>query len=110
VAPIEHVDAIRKVDDLLSVPGLDACYTGPNDLCASCGLPPSTEPADPEFGPMMQTLLAAARRHGVIPGIHCATPAYANRRILERWRLVGITEDLRSMTAGARASREAITA
>jgi 4-hydroxy-2-oxoheptanedioate aldolase len=110
VAQIEHVDAIRKIDDLLSVPGLDACYTGPNDLCASFGLAPSTEPADREFEAMMQTLLAAARRHGVIPGIHCATPAYANRRIGEGWRLVGITNDLRFMTAGAQASREAIKA
>jgi hypothetical protein len=59
---------------------------------------------------MMQTLLAAARRHGVIPGSPCVTPAHASRRILEGWRLVGITNDLRFMTAGARASREAITA
>ncbi len=105
---IEHVDAVRKIDDLLSVPGLDACYTGPNDLCASFGLAPSTEPADVEFEAMMQALLASARRHGVIPGIHCATPAYANRRIAERWRLVGITNDLRFVTAGAQASRGAI--
>jgi 4-hydroxy-2-oxoheptanedioate aldolase len=110
VAQIEHVEAIRTIDEILSVPGLDACYTGPNDLCASGGLTPAIEPDDPTFEAMMQTLLAAARRHGVVPGIHCATPEYANRRIAEGWRLVGIVNDLRFMTAAARAAREAVRA
>jgi 4-hydroxy-2-oxoheptanedioate aldolase len=110
VAQIEHVDAIGKIDDILSVPGLDACYTGPNDLCASRGMTPSTEPSDPEFETMMQALLAAARRHGVAPGIHCATPAYANRRLAEGWKLVGVANDLRFLTAAATAAREAIRA
>jgi 2-keto-3-deoxy-L-rhamnonate aldolase RhmA len=109
VAQIEHVDAVGKIDDILSVPGLDACYTGPNDLCASRGMTPSTEP-DPEFETMMQALLAAARRRGVAPGIHCATPAYANRRLAEGWKLVGVANDLRFLTAAATAAREAIRA
>jgi 4-hydroxy-2-oxoheptanedioate aldolase len=110
VAQIEHVDAIRRIDDILAVPGLDACYTGPSDLCASAGLTPALEPEDPEFEAMMQTLLAAARRRGVIPGIHCGTPEYANRRLAEGWTLVGIVNDLRFLTAAARSSREAIKA
>lgn len=110
VAQIEHVDAIAKIDDLLSVPGLDACYTGPNDLCASCGLPPATEPTQPEFEAMMQTLLAAARRHGVGPGIHCASTEYANRRLAEGWKLVGIANELRFMTGAVKAARDAIEA
>ena len=110
VAQIEHVDAIDKIDDILSVPGLDACYTGPNDLCASCGLTPSTEPTDKEFEPMMQRLLVAAKRHGVVQGMHCATPEYVSRRIAEGWKLLGIVNDLRFMTAAAKAARDAIKA
>jgi 4-hydroxy-2-oxoheptanedioate aldolase len=110
VAQIEHVDAIARIDEILAVPGLDACYTGPNDLCASAGMTPSTEPTEPAFETMMQTLLAAARRHGVIPGIHCATPEYANRRLAEGWKLVGVVNDLRFMTGAARAARDAIRA
>lgn len=110
VAQIEHVDAIGKIDDILSVPGLDACYTGPSDLCASCGLTPAIEPAEREFEAMMQRLRASAARHGVVPGIHCATPDYANRRIAEGWKLLGIVNDLRFMTAAAKSARDAITA
>jgi 4-hydroxy-2-oxoheptanedioate aldolase len=108
IAQIEHVDAIRKIDDILSVRGIDACYVGPNDLCASCGLRPSLEPPYREFEEMMQTLLAAARRHGVAAGLHCATPETVNRRMGEGWTLLGIVNDLRFMTAGAMAAREAI--
>jgi len=107
VAQIEHVDAIRRIDDILAVPGLDACYTGPSDLCASAGLTPSFEPEDAEFETMMQRLLAAARRPGVVPGVHCGTPEYANRRLAEGWTLVGIVNDLRF---AARSSRDAIKA
>lgn len=76
----------------------------------SCGLTPSTEPIDGEFEAMMQRLLLSARRHGVAPGIHCATPEYANRRVAEGWTLCGIVNDLRFMTAPAKAARDAITA
>src|SRR2546422_617026 len=41
IAQIEHVDAVANIDAILSVPGIDACYVGPNDWCASAGPPPS---------------------------------------------------------------------
>jgi 4-hydroxy-2-oxoheptanedioate aldolase len=108
IAQIEHIEAIRNIDAILSVPGVDACYVGPNDLCASMGLAPSLEPPHREFEEAMQTVLAAARRHGVTPGIHCATPATVNRRIAEGWPLVGMVNDQRFLTAAARAARDAV--
>jgi 4-hydroxy-2-oxoheptanedioate aldolase len=72
------------------------------------GLAPSLEPPHREFEEAMQTVLAAARRHGVTPGIHCATPATVNRRIAEGWPLVGMVNDQRFLTAAARAARDAV--
>jgi 4-hydroxy-2-oxoheptanedioate aldolase len=108
IAQIEHIDAIRNIDAILSVPGLDACYVGPNDLCASMGLVPSLEPPHREFAEAMRVLLAAARRHGVIPGIHCATTDTVNRRIAEGWTLVGMLNDQRLLVGAARAARDAV--
>lgn len=108
IAQIEHIDAVRNIDAILSVPGLDACYVGPNDFCASMGLAPSLEPPHPEFEEAMQVVLAAARRHGVVPGIHCATAETVNRRIREGWRLVGMLNDQRFLLAAARAARDAV--
>jgi 4-hydroxy-2-oxoheptanedioate aldolase len=110
VLQIEHIDAVRNIDDILSVPGVDACYTGPVDLCASMGLPPTLEPPQREFEEAVQAIRRSALKHGVAPGIHCASPETVNRRIAEGWRFVGLLGDVRFMTAAARAAREAITA
>jgi len=110
VLQIEHIDAVRKIDDILSVPGVDACYIGPNDLCASMGLTPSLEPPHKEFEEAVQTIRRSAQRHRVAAGIHCATAETVNRRIREGWRFVGILGDLRFMTAAARAARDTIKA
>jgi 4-hydroxy-2-oxoheptanedioate aldolase len=90
------------------VPGLDACYVGPNDLCASMGLAPSLEPPHREFEEAMRGLLAAARRHGVAAGIHCATADTVNRRIAEGWTLVGMLNDQRLLVGAAQAVRDAV--
>ncbi|PYM42789.1 MAG: 2-dehydro-3-deoxyglucarate aldolase [Candidatus Rokuibacteriota bacterium] len=108
IAQIEHVDAVANIDAILSVPGVDACYVGPNDWCASAGLPPSLEPPYPEFEAAMQTVLAAARRHGVAAGIHSLQPETVNRRIREGWRLVGMVNDQRFLFGAAKAARDAV--
>ncbi|MBI3105604.1 MAG: 2-dehydro-3-deoxyglucarate aldolase [Candidatus Rokubacteria bacterium] len=108
VVQIEHVDALRNLDAIFSVPGIDACFIGPNDLCASMGLLPSLEPPHREFEEAIRTILTAARRHGIAPGIHTARPETASRRSAEGWRLVGCGSDLAYVTAAAKAAREAI--
>ena len=40
VPMIETVEAVSNLDDILSVPGVDAIYVGPADLSLSLGLPP----------------------------------------------------------------------
>ncbi|MBI4635075.1 MAG: 2-dehydro-3-deoxyglucarate aldolase [Candidatus Rokubacteria bacterium] len=108
IAQIEHADAVRNIDAILSVAGIDACYVGPNDLCASMGLPPSLEPPHREFEEAMRAVLASAQRHGVVAGIHCATTDTVNRRIREGWRLVGMLNDQRLLVSAARAARDAV--
>ena len=61
IVQIEHAEAIKNIDGMLSVPGVDACYVGPNDLCASMGLAPSLEPPHEEFEDAMQIVLRTAR-------------------------------------------------
>ncbi len=108
IVQIEHHEAIRNVDAILSVPGVDACYVGPNDFCASLGLAPSLEPPHREFHEAMDTLLTACRRHRVAPGIHCATTDTANRRIKEGWSLVGMVNDQRLLAGAAQVIRDAV--
>src|SRR5205807_8203525 len=46
---IESVQALENLDDILSVPGIDVAFVGPNDLHAQLGLVPSTDGVEPEF-------------------------------------------------------------
>lgn len=79
-----------------------------NDWCASAGLAPSLEPPHPEFEAAMQTILAAARRHGVAAGIHCLKAETVNRRIREGFTLVGMVNDQRFLFGAAKAARDAV--
>jgi len=108
VVQIEHADGVRNIDAILSVPGIDACYIGPNDLCASMGLSPSLEPPHAEYEEAVQAIFRAAKRHRVISGIHCGTPETARRRIAEGWQLVGCASELSHLLAATRASRAII--
>lgn len=108
IVQIEHHEAVKNIDAILGVPGVDALYVGPNDFCASLGLAPSLEPPHREFEEAMQAVLAAARRHGVVAGIHCATTDTVNRRIGEGWRLVGMLSDQRLLVSAAQSIRAAV--
>jgi 4-hydroxy-2-oxoheptanedioate aldolase len=108
IVQIEHHEAIENIDAILSVPGVDACYVGPNDFCASLGLAPSLEPPHQEFHDAMDVLLKACKRHGVAPGIHCRTTETVNRRIAEGWPLVGMVNDQGFLTSAAKAARDAV--
>src|SRR3954471_20991970 len=66
----EHVKAIEAADEILSVPGIDAIFIGPNDLHNSMGKPPAFESDDKEFTGAVKHILEMARKHGVAPGIH----------------------------------------
>ena len=39
ILQIERALAVKHIDDLLSVPGVDAALVGPNDLSISLGIP-----------------------------------------------------------------------
>jgi 4-hydroxy-2-oxoheptanedioate aldolase len=93
VVMAEHVDAIRQIDDILSVPGIDVVFVGPNDLHASYGVAPAFESDLPEFNEALTKVLASAKAHGVAPGIHVANAAQARRRIAEGWQFVAISSE-----------------
>ncbi len=71
IVMIEHIDAVERVEEILSVPGVDACFIGPNDLAWSMGLGTGAGPNDPAHVSAVARVLAAAKKVGVPAGIHC---------------------------------------
>ena len=70
VLQIEHIQGVENADAILSVPGVDACFIGPNDLAASMGmgLGVPLESDDPRLVEAIEVRNACAR-NGVAPGI-----------------------------------------
>ncbi len=101
VIQIEHADAIRRLDDILSVPGIDAAFIGPNDLCASLGIPPSTDSDHPDFEAAVAQVAAVSQKYGVAPGIHTSSGRALNKRLEQGFRYLGLANDQRFLIAGA---------
>jgi 4-hydroxy-2-oxoheptanedioate aldolase len=100
---IEHVDAVARVDDIAAVDGVDCLFIGPNDLCASMGLPPLLEPEVPAFEEALTKVLRAAEAHSKAAGILVGTLATGLRRLHQGFRFVAIGTDAGMITAGAQA-------
>ncbi|MGN6437810.1 MAG: HpcH/HpaI aldolase family protein [Agriterribacter sp.] len=68
IANIESVPAVEKLEQLLSVPGLDAVFIGPHDLSISLGIPELYD--HPEFEKAVTHIIRTTRRMGLSIGIH----------------------------------------
>src|SRR5579862_5606974 len=92
-------------DEILVIPGVSAIYVGPADLAFSLGKTPALDSEDAEQLGMYEIVLAACKKRGIYPGIHCGAPAYAARMIKMGFRLTTIANDSGLM---AKAAREAV--
>ena len=100
-AMIETAQALDNLDDILSVEGLDAVYVGPSDLSLSLGCRPTFDDLDPKAQQAVDHILARAKAHGLVAGIHTGSPEGALRRVAAGFQLVTISSDARLIAAGA---------
>ena len=96
---IETVEAVSNIDDILSVPGVEAIYVGPNDLSISLGLKPNTD--DPRLNEAMVEIVAGCRRNGVVPGVH-ASAALCAKRVEQGFGMVTVSADVVALRAHVR--------
>lgn len=91
---IEHIEGVRNIDEILSVPGVDAAFVGPYDLSASMGITAQFE--HPDTQKAMRRILKACKRHGIVPGVHVVQPDVAElvRRYKEGYRLIAYSLDI----------------
>ena len=107
IAMIETAKALDNLDAILTTPGLDGIYIGPSDLSLSLGCTPTLDPVEAPAVAAIERILAAATRHGVVPGIHCRTAAYARRMAALGFRFVTLWSDNGHLaTAASAAVRE----
>ncbi|MBE6355665.1 MAG: 2,4-dihydroxyhept-2-ene-1,7-dioic acid aldolase [Lentisphaerae bacterium] len=66
IAQIEHIDAVRNLDEILKVKHLGSICVGPYDLSGSMNK--FAQPDDPEVGKVIDEICAKAHRAGVMAG------------------------------------------
>ncbi len=100
-AMIETKEALENLEDILSVPGLDSIYVGPVDLSLALGCRPTMDDVERPVAEAIDHILARAKAHGVVAGIHNASPEAARKRIEKGFQFVTIGSDAAFMAEGA---------
>jgi len=99
---IETKQAVDGLDDILSVPGIDAVYVGPADLSLTLGLPPAMDHDDESFHDARKAIAAKCREHGVTAGIH-ASAELAPKHVEAGYQMITVSSDVGAMAGAASA-------
>lgn len=102
---IETAGALRNLDEIFSVSGVDACFIGPWDLSMNLGVGPPPPWDDPGFRDVLQDIVDACKRNDIAPGMHC-TYGTINDAIDMGFRFCAIDSDAAFMVKGARMALE----
>lgn len=102
VLQIEHIKGVEVADEILSVPGVDACFIGPNDLAASMGISLGVplESTDERLVEAVEEIRLACVRNGVAPGIHTSGAKGINQRIGEGFQFLAMASELKYLLSG----------
>lgn len=97
---IEHIDAVDRIEEILSVPGVDLVMIGPFDLSGSMGLLGQVK--HPKVEEAVDKVLADAKNAKVPAGILALTPDDITRRLQQGFQFLIVGTDTGFLTAGAK--------
>jgi 2-keto-3-deoxy-L-rhamnonate aldolase RhmA len=100
VVQIESEQAVRNVDEIAAVEGVDALFVGPSDLSHSLGVPGDLQA--PVFTDALTRVLDAARAHNLAAGILAPTPERARAFVDQGFTLIVLSADVNMLAATAR--------
>ena len=105
---IEHHEAVRNIDAILSVPGVDGFFIGPYDLSASLGIPGQLD--HPKMQAALAEVRAAKERVGTVAGVHVVQPVPADvgKKLADGYRFIAYGIDYLFLLNHARAGLEEI--
>ena len=93
VVQIEHADAVKNVDGIFAVPGIDVFLIGPYDLSASMGKAGQFD--DPDVTAALSRVRDAGRAHHISAGFHYVNPDPAGflKRVAEGFVFIAYSTD-----------------
>jgi len=103
---LETKEAVENLDEITSVPGLDALYIGMWDLCFSMGLNPMEMPF-PETDAVIERALEIGKKNGVAIGMGSNSPEELKQLKAQGFTYLGYGPDyylvLNAINAGVEA-------
>lgn len=99
IAQIETEEAVRNIEGILSVDGIDVCFVGPSDLSMSLGIYSRLD--HPKFKDAIERILEAAKASGVAPGFY-TDQSNIKERIMQGFRFVTLGSDTSFLIQGCR--------
>lgn len=97
IVMIETVAALRNVDQIAAVPGIDALFLGPFDLSLSLGLEPGDNDGAALFDDAIDTVLHSCRTHNLKAGI-LSSRMVAPRRVTQGFDMISVTMDVQALS------------
>ena len=98
---VETQEAVDNLEAIAEVPGVDALFLGPFDLCLSLGLDPMKQP-HPEVETIIERMLTAGRNANVAIGIHAMNPEQLAKRKAQGFRMISYSTDYGLLAEAAR--------
>jgi len=105
---IESIQAVENCEAIMSVPGVDGCWTGPADLALSMGIDPRRQAEDDRHARALEQIVQACKNTGKVPGIAAGSPEDGKRRAEQGFQYIVAGSDLGFMLAGAAAGLKTI--
>lgn len=106
VVQIEHIDAVRNLNEIIRVPGVDAILIGPFDLSASMGKPGAL--SDPEVQAALETVRARVSGAGMPIGIFSTELEGGKRVLASGYTLVPVATDALLLVRAARGAIQSL--
>lgn len=106
VAMIEHVNAVKNIQSILAVEGLDAILIGPYDLSASMNK--TAEFENEEFKKAMSVILAESKKANIPCGVHVVQPSkeQLNQRKSEGYKFLAYSIDSVMLNSAVKIERD----
>ncbi len=106
VIQVESTLALERLDEIFSVPGIDAAFIGPEDLSQSMGIPGQVD--HPRMRDAYQRVVDACSRHGIASGMH-----FRDLDMMREWmgrgmRFVAYKTDFRLLQDASRLALKAL--
>jgi len=102
IVQIEHINAVKNLNEILNVQGVDSFIIGPYDLSCSMGIPGQFD--NKEFIKIMNEIMTTASQVGAIGGVHIVEPddEALEHAVESGYKFIAYSVDIRMLDVSAR--------